>query len=227
MLSSRLDPPLSLPRLRLAGRLRELRAAQMRVHPGGGGHAAGAVGPSSSPRGRSRCCTGGPAAGPPVCGWPRWRWRETADREAFLTHFSGDDRSVADYLVGEILSGLPEDLQEFLRVISICDLVPCGLAAELSGREDAASVLDRLEQQTSLVAATGPRREVYRVQELLRTYLLADLQRQGPQRVAELHAAAARWWADQERPVRALEHAAASRRHRRCCPTCCTGSPSR
>ena len=95
-------------------------------------------------------------------------------------------------------------------MISISDLVPCGLAVELSGREDAASVLDRLEHQTSLVAATGPRREVYRVQELLRTYLLADLHRQGPQRVAELHATAARWWADQDQPVRALDHAAAS-----------------
>ena len=71
-------------------------------------------------------------------------------------------------------------------------------------------MLDRLEHQTSLVAATGPRREVYRVQELLRTYLRADLHRHGPQRVAELHATAARWWADQQRPVAALDHAAAS-----------------
>ena len=34
---------------------------------------------------------------------------------------------------------------------SICDPVPIGLAAQLSGREDAGSVLDRLEHQTSLV----------------------------------------------------------------------------
>ena len=65
--------------------------------------------------------------------------------------------------------------------------------------------------ETSLVATTGRAREAYRVQELLRTHLLADLQRQGPRRVAELHAVAARWWADQDEPVRALEHAAAGR----------------
>jgi LuxR family transcriptional regulator, maltose regulon positive regulatory protein len=34
VLSSRFDPPLSLPRLRLAGRLKELRAAQMSFTPG-------------------------------------------------------------------------------------------------------------------------------------------------------------------------------------------------
>ena len=86
---------------------------------------------------------------------------ESADREAFLTHFSGDDRSVADYLVGEILSGLPEAAQEFLRVISICDLVPIGLAAALSEREEAGGVLDRLERETPC-QTTGRPREAYR-----------------------------------------------------------------
>src|SRR6185436_7629107 len=82
---------------------------------------------------------------------------------------------VADYLVGEIISRLPVELRQFLPVISISDPVPCGLAAALSGREDAASVLDRLEHQTSLVSTTGPRRGAYRISKLLRTYLLADL----------------------------------------------------
>ena len=112
---------------------------------------------------------------------------ESADHDGFLAQFSGDDRSVADYLVGEILCGLPEDVQEFLRVISISDPMPTGLAAELSGRQDAGSLLDRLEHQTSLVSPTGPRRDAYSVQELLRTHLLADLHRQGVKRVAELH----------------------------------------
>ena len=114
---------------------------------------------------------------------------------------------MADYLVGEILCGLPADLQDFLRVTSICDPMPVALAAELSGRDDAGSVLDRLEHQTSLVTATGPRREVYRVQELLRTHLVADLQRHGLRRVAGLHAVTARWWAAQDQPLPALEHA--------------------
>ena len=40
---------------------------------------------------------------------------ETADRDGFLAEFSGDERSVADYLVEEIMSGLPQDLRQFLR----------------------------------------------------------------------------------------------------------------
>ncbi|HWO65175.1 MAG TPA: hypothetical protein VNO31_34580 [Umezawaea sp.] len=133
-----------------------------------------------------------------------------ADRDGFLTQFSGDERPVADYLVGEIILRLPADLRQFLPVISISDPVPRGLAAALSGREDAASVLDLLDHQTSLVSTTGPWRGAYRIPKLLRTYLLADLHRHGPRRVAALHATAARWWADQGSPIRALDHAARS-----------------
>ncbi len=210
VLSSRFDPPLSLPRLRLQGRLRELRAAQLAFTPAQAAQLLEQSGLRLSPQQVEvlHRRTGGWVAGLRLAARAV---EQSADREALLTHFSGDDRSVADYLVGEILSGLPEAAQEFLRVISICDLVPIGLAAALSEREDAGSVLDRLERETSLVTTTGRAREAYRVQELLRTHLLADLQRRGPRRPAELHAVAARWWADQDEPVRALEHAAAGR----------------
>jgi LuxR family maltose regulon positive regulatory protein len=210
VLSSRLDPPLSLPRLRLGGRLRELRAAQLSFTRR---QAAALMAKSGLHLTQQQVevlhrRTGGWAAGLRLAALGMGR---SADRDTFLTQFSGEDRSVADYLVGEILSGLPENLQEFLRVISISNPVPTGLAAELSGLDEAGSMLDRLEHQTSLVAATGWRREAYSVQELLRTHLLADLQRQGRRRVAELHAVTARWWAGQDDPVQALEHAAQSR----------------
>ena len=210
ILSTRLDPPLSLPRLRLAGRLWELRADRLRFSP----EDAATLLEKSGLRLTAAQVdtlhqrTGGWAAGLRLAALAVAR---TADPDAFLDQFSGDDRSVADYLVGEILSRLPEDIQEFLRVISISDPIPSGLAAELSGREEAGSLLDRLEHQTSLLTTVERRRDEYRIQELLRTYLIADLQRQGPTRSAELHATAARWWAGRDRPIMALDHAGRSR----------------
>ncbi len=210
VLSSRFDPPLALPRLRLAGRLWELRADRMRFS---GAEAATLLE-------KSGLCltpaqvevlyhrTGGWAAGLRLAALAV---AQTPDHDGFLDQFSGNERSVADYLVGEVLSRLPEDTLEFLRVISVSDPIPSTLAAELSGREDAGSLLDGLEHTTSLVAATGPRRDVHRVQELLRTYLLADLHRQGPKREADVHATAARWWAGQDRPIQALDHGVQSR----------------
>jgi LuxR family transcriptional regulator, maltose regulon positive regulatory protein len=210
VLSTRLDPPLSLPRLRLSGRLWELRADRMRFSPAEAATLLELSGLRLTPAQVEALNqrTGGWAAGLRLAALAV---TETTDRDAFLAQFSGNEGSVADYLVGEVLSGLPDDVQEFLRVISISDPVPSGLAAELSGREEAGSLLDGLEHQTSLVSATGRQRDAYRIEELLRTYLIADLQRQGPMRAAELHATAARWWASQDRPVQALDHAAQSR----------------
>ena len=206
VLSSRFDPPLSLPRLRVVGRLWELRAEQM----------AFSLSDTATLLERTRVDltpnqvevlhrrTGGWVAGLRLAAVGLL---EAPDRDAFLADFSGDERSVADYIVGEILSGLPDDVQEFLRAISISDPVPTGLAAELSGRDDAGRLLDGLEHRTSLVSAIGRHRDSYRVQELLRTHLLADLRRQGRRRRTELHTVAARWWADQDEPAQALDHA--------------------
>ncbi|GAY10034.1 LuxR C-terminal-related transcriptional regulator [Pseudonocardia sp. N23] len=210
VLASRLDPPLSLPRLRLTGRLWELRAAEMALTRE----------QAAAMLERSGLClspteievlhrrTGGWAAGLRLAALGL---RESSSPDEFLAQFSGDDRSVADYLIGEILSGLPSDIRGFLRVISISDPVPVGLAAELTARDEAGSVLHGLERRTSLVTALDPLHEVYRVQELLRTHLTADLHRQGAKRLESLHRDAARWWAGQDQPLRALDHAARSR----------------
>jgi LuxR family maltose regulon positive regulatory protein len=207
VLSSRVDPPLALSRLRLAGRLREVRESHLRfssaeteallersglhltpagvdlLHQQTGGWAAGL-----------RLAVSGAAASP--------------DPDAFLERFSGDERSVADYLVGEVLSGFPDDVQEFLRLISISEPIPTGLAAALSGRQDAGRLLDRIEHDSALLSSGGPHRDSYRIQQLLQTYLRADLRRQGVEQAAELHRVAARWWAGRPEPVQALEHAA-------------------
>ena len=154
VLSSRFDPPLSLPRLRLTGRLYELRADRLRFSPTETATLLERSGLNLTPTQIDTLHqrTGGWAAGLRLAALAL---TQTTDRDTFLDQFSGNDSSVADYLTGEILSALPEDTQEFLRVISISDPVPSGLAAELTGREDAGSLLDQLAHHTSLLTATG------------------------------------------------------------------------
>lgn len=114
---------------------------------------------------------------------------------------------MADYLVGEVLVRLSDDEREVLRCTCICDPVLARLAVELSGREDAAELLDRLEHDTGLVTGSGPQRAFYRVPQLMRSYLVADLQRSGPDRVAELHRRAAVWYSGEGCGPAALIHA--------------------
>jgi LuxR family maltose regulon positive regulatory protein len=196
VLSSRLDPPVSLPRLRLAGRLGQLRVDRLRFSRSETAAMLRSSGLRLTPEQVQVLHekTGGWAAGLRLAAFAV---ANTPDLAGLLADFSDDEHPVADYLVEKILAELPDDTQEFLRVTSISDPIPTRLAIELSGREDAGNLLDKLEDETSLVMATGPLREGYRVQPLLRIYLLADLQRHGATQAAGLRATAARWWAAQ------------------------------
>jgi LuxR family maltose regulon positive regulatory protein len=209
VLSGRLDPPLGLQRLRPEGRLTELRCDRLRFD-----------------REEAESLLHGlnlPLTDVQIDrlhrqtdGWPAGlrlaatAMAQTADGEAFLDDFSGDEHPVADYLVGEVLSALPRETVEFLQATSVSDTVSLGLACALSGREDAGRVLADLERRSGLVRPVGRSRGTWRVQPLLNTYLQADLNRSSPHRIAQLHATAARWWLEWGRPAKALEHAGRS-----------------
>lgn len=134
--------------------------------------------------------------------------QRAADPRAFIDDFAGDDRAVADYLVGEVLTGTAPDVLDLLLRTAVCDELDVELAAALSGREDAGAVLHELERTNGLVARLDGRGVRYRFHGLLRDYLLAELQRRGPAGVRRAHAAAAHWFAARGSALEALDHAA-------------------
>ena len=207
VLASRCDPRLPVARLRMEEQLCELRTEHLRFTMAETAVLLERCGLRAAPRQTAllHARTGGWAAGLRLAALAA---RDDPDLGRFVEGFSGDERPVADYLIGEVLSQLTEEESELLRRVSVCDTVAAALAVELSGRDDAADVLDGLEQRTGLVTGTGPHRDEYRTQALLRSYLAADLQRQGPGLAATLHARAALWWAGRDRSLEALRHAA-------------------
>jgi LuxR family maltose regulon positive regulatory protein len=206
VLATRSDPVLPVARMRLEEQLCELRAEHLRFS-----HDEAAL---LLERNRTRLSseqiavlldrTGGWPAGLRLAAL---QLRNALDADAIIASFSGDERPVADYLVGEVLVRLTDDEREVLRSTCICDPVPARLAVELSGRQEAAELLDRLEHDTGLVMGIGQGRSAYRVQQLLRSYLLADLRRSGPDRVAQLHRRAAQWCSDEGYARAAVDHA--------------------
>jgi LuxR family maltose regulon positive regulatory protein len=204
VLASRSDPPISIPRLRLEGRVHELRADALRFSVADTSALLLAAGLDLLPAQVAvlHARTEGWVAGLRLAALAL---RRTDDVTAFLSSFSGDERSVAEYLTGEVLRGLGVEMQDFLRVVSVCSPLAADLAAEISGRDDADRVLDHLRHETALVERTSPGH--YRIHPLLRSYLVADLARHRPESHRALHATAARWWAASGEPVHALRHA--------------------
>ena len=204
VVASRADPPISVPRLRLEGRLHELRADVLRFTLEDTGALLAAAGLRLTPPQVAvlHARTEGWAAGLRLAALAL---RGNDDPATFLTDFSGDERSVAEYLTVEILDGLRPETRDFLRLVSLCSPLPEALGAALSGRPDAGRVLDALRLETPLVERTAPGH--YRIHSLLRSYLVADLARQRPGTYRRLQGVAARWWLAEDEPVHALRHA--------------------
>jgi LuxR family transcriptional regulator, maltose regulon positive regulatory protein len=207
-LGERFDPPLPLHRLRLAGRVRELRAADLAFTPEEA-HEFWARHDTSLDQvleERVLALTEGWPAGLRMVALSLER---VEDPQGFVEDFDGDDRSVADYLSGEVLARMPEDVVDFLLRTCVAEELNDDLAAELSGRPDAGALLDDLEQQNALVVRlSGPGRW-FRYHALLRSYLGAVSRRRRPGQVETLHAVAASWFLERDRPREALEHALA------------------
>ncbi|MFD2416793.1 LuxR C-terminal-related transcriptional regulator [Amycolatopsis pigmentata] len=210
VLASRHNPPLPLARLRLADQLVEIRAGDLRFSPDEARALLSSAGVELLPEQARQLLeqTEGWAAGLRLAAASL---SEAADPDRFLAEFAENDRAVADYLIDEVLSRLPDELRAFLRAVSVCDEVCAELAEALSGRADAATMLDTLERKTSLLTRAGaeaPSECWYRVHALVRSVLLAEVSRTDPHRAAALHTRAAGWFAAHGRPVRALAHAA-------------------
>ncbi|KAA9163688.1 hypothetical protein FPZ12_008815 [Amycolatopsis acidicola] len=201
IISGRLDPPLSLARLRLADQLAEIGAAQLQFTEAEAAalFAIAGVEVSADLLARLTEETGGWAVGLRLAA-------DAAVREGGLEGLlAGHDRALQQYLDDELLSPLDDELRRLLVSVSVCPAVSPELARELSGRPDAAAALHDLRERVMVLEQAGTRD--YRLPPLLRTYLVTDLGRRDPDRLAALHATAVDWFEANQSAVAALEHA--------------------
>jgi len=130
--------------------------------------------------------------------------------DEFIAAFSGDHRSVADYLVAEVLAGQPDALRRFLMQTSVVDEFTVPLAVHLTRRTDAGELLDELVEENALIRRAGGESDVFRYHALLRSHLRAQLRRHDYAGSLELHRSASLWFQNHGRPDLALEHALAT-----------------
>ena len=204
VLASRMDPPLPLPRLRLEGRLHELRAEDLRFAADDATTLMHATGLGLTPDQIAVLVarTEGWVAG---LRFAALALRSSDDPQGFIARFSGSEESVAGYLTGEVMARLPAPSGELLRVAAVCSELSLGLAEALLERADAGQVLDDLARGTALVQRTDP--GTYRIHPLLRTYLTTDLESHLPELYRRSHIIAAHWWLAADDPLHALRHA--------------------
>jgi LuxR family maltose regulon positive regulatory protein len=208
VVATRADPPLSLPRLRVAGQLREVREAELAFTRSEAGDLLGRQGVELS-AGELEVLlrrTEGWAAGLRLAALTL---REHPLPGRFVDELAGDDRAIAGYLLEEVLAVQPPELRAFLLRTSVPDRICGGLADALTGRADGAEVLARLEREHVFTMASGSGRDWYRYHPLFAELLRAELRHERPGELPALHREAARWQAANGLPVDAVRSALA------------------
>jgi len=205
ILATRRDLPLRLQQLRLAGELAEIRAADLRFTERETRELLDASGIELSEAGAALLHqrTEGWAAGLrlaaiSLAGHP--------DPERFVAEFSGSNRTVAEYLVAEMLERQPEDVQQLLLRTSLLDRVNGELADLLTGRAGSERILLELEDANAFVVSLNPERTWFRYHHLFGDLLRLELRRTLPEEVPALHRLAAGWFTRQGQVVDAIRH---------------------
>ncbi|HEY2200815.1 MAG TPA: hypothetical protein VGH56_02925, partial [Solirubrobacteraceae bacterium] len=132
------------------------------------------------------------------------------DRDRFAAEFSGSDRTVAEYLLDEVLDQLPDEVRALLLRTSVLERVSGPLADRLTGGSDGGRMLAELEQAGAFVVALDPQRSWFRYHRLFADLLALELRRTAPDDLPGLHTAAARWLAEHGDPAGAIRHAHAA-----------------
>jgi len=207
---TRADPPIALGRLRLDGRLADIRATDLAFTPTEATALFDALGVTLDPDDLALLWrrTEGWAAGLRLAGVSLRRHRHPHD---FVEHFAGTDAAVSEYLVSEVLASQPDDLRDFLLRTSIVDLIDADLANALTGRSDGHELLAALEHGGTLIARLDEHGTWHRYHPLFAELLRAELRAERPAELQELHCRAAAWLAANGDDAAALRHAAAGR----------------
>jgi LuxR family maltose regulon positive regulatory protein len=205
VLATRRDLRLRLHQLRLAGELAEIRGEDLRFTERETGELLGASGVTLSEAGVALLHrrTEGWAAGLRLAAISLGG---AGDPERFVTEFSGSDRTVAGYLIAEMLERQPGDVQQLLLVTSLLDRVNGELADLLTGCSGSERVLLDLEDANAFVVSLDPDRTWFRYHHLFCDLLRLELRRTRPGHVPTLHRQAAEWFARHGHIAEAIRH---------------------
>jgi LuxR family maltose regulon positive regulatory protein len=132
------------------------------------------------------------------------------DPERFIAEFSGSERTIADYLIAEMLQHQPADIQNLLLRTSLLDQINGDLADLLIGRPGSERILLSLEDANAFVVSLDRDRTWFRYHHLFGDLLRLELRRRLPEEVPVLHRRAAQWFITQGRAADAIRHTQAA-----------------
>jgi LuxR family maltose regulon positive regulatory protein len=212
VIGTRHDPPLALERLRVRGELVEVRWEDLRFSVDEGRlYLRGACGLELlEDQIRALChrsegwITALQLAAMSVAGAP--------DADRFVTQFTGAQRDMAAYLMGDVVEREPRSVRDFLLQSSVLEGMTAPLCNVVTGRNDAGEVLEHLVRKNLFTFALDEGRTWFRYHHLFLDVLRSRLAADAPETIDALHERASGWYERTGDLPRAISHALAARR---------------
>ena len=206
VISTRVDPPIAWSRLRLRGRLLEIRQADLAMTSEEASELlVRLTGRDVQPDMLEVLVdrTDGWAAGLQLAGLTL---RFHSSPGEFVAEFSGTDRLIAEYLTEEVLEAVPDGDRALLLRMSVFDSMTAGLVNHALERSDAERLFERLERESMFFVALDSRREHFRFHHLFRDLLRYRLKADDADVEPRLLARAADYHLGRGEPVPAVEY---------------------
>ena len=201
---SRSDPPIPLGRLRVEGRLAEIRSSDLAFTPDEARCVLATQDvalSATSLQELHRLTEGWPAA--VYLAALYLKDREHPDH--YVTRLTGSSRYIADYLSEEVLNRQEPEVREFILSMSVFDRFDAALADFVTQTRSSARLLRHLER-TNLLLMPLHGRGWFRFHHLFGAFAQSALEVEHPERVTELHRRGAQWFAARDDVEQAVHH---------------------
>ena len=171
VLTTRVEPPLPVARLRARGELLEISTAQL------GFSDAEATTLLNEQQGLGLDPADVSRLVERTEGWPAGLYlaalslRGRTDPHSFVESFAGDDRTIVDYLTTEVLTEQSAEVYDFLVSTSVLERLCPSLCDEVTGRQGSDRLLRQIEESNAFLTALDSKREWYRYHHLFRDLL--------------------------------------------------------
>ena len=207
VITSRVDPPLQLSRLRVRHQLTEIRANDLRFTVEEADTFLTQVMNLRLSANQVQALgarTEGWIAGLQIAGLSM---QGRDDLSEFIQLFSGSHRHILGYLADEVLNRQPRQVLDFLLHTSILDQLCGPLCDAVTEGMDSQAVLESLEHSNMFILPMDEEGKWFRYHHLFAEVLQARLKGSQPERLPELHRRASQWLETSGRAAEAIEHA--------------------
>ncbi|MGO0059512.1 LuxR C-terminal-related transcriptional regulator [Brevibacillus fluminis] len=119
--------------------------------------------------------------------------KKSGDYPAFIRDFSGEHRSISDYLFQEAFRLQPEDIQSFLLKTSILNRMNGSLCERVTGQAHGQALLETLDQKNLFIVPLDEERQWFRYHHLFSDFLRRRFRQKHAAESKRVHVMAANW----------------------------------